>query len=72
VPGRTDQARVELIATLRRRRVTGAEIAACLGMALSTVSGILTRIGLGKLSRLEPREPPNRPSAANRAICVAG
>jgi hypothetical protein len=29
-------------------------------MALSTVSGILTRIGLGKLSRLEPPEPPNR------------
>ena len=40
--------------------MTGAEIAECLGMALSTVSGILTRIGLGKLSRLEPPEPPNR------------
>ncbi len=32
--------------------MTGAEIAECLGMALSTVSGILTRIGLGKLGRL--------------------
>jgi hypothetical protein len=40
--------------------MTGAEIAECLGMAMSTVSGILTRIGLGKLSRLEPPEPPNR------------
>ena len=29
-------------------------------MACSTVSGILKRIGLGKLSRLEPPEPPNR------------
>jgi hypothetical protein len=29
-------------------------------MALSTVSGILTRIGLGKLSRLKRPEPPNR------------
>ena len=29
-------------------------------MALSTVSAVLTRIGLGKLSRLEPPEPPNR------------
>ena len=29
-------------------------------MPLSTVSGILTRIGLGKLSRLEPPEPANR------------
>jgi transposase InsO family protein len=60
VPGRTDERRVEAIAALRRLRMTGAEIAECLGMALSTVSGILTRIGLGKLSRLEPPEPPNR------------
>ena len=52
--------RVELIAALRRLRMTGAEIAFCLGMALSTVSAVLTRIGLGKLSRLEPPEPPNR------------
>jgi hypothetical protein len=28
-------------------------------MALSTVQGILTRIGLGKLSRLDPPAPPN-------------
>jgi len=52
--------RVEAIACLRRVRMTGAEIAECLDMALSTVSGILNRIGLGKLSRLEPPEPPNR------------
>ncbi len=52
--------RVEAIACLRRLRMTGAEIAECMGMALSTVSGILTRIGLGKLSRLGPPEPPNR------------
>ena len=31
--------------------MTGPEIAECLGMALSTVSGILTRIGMGKLGR---------------------
>jgi transposase InsO family protein len=29
-------------------------------MPLSTVSAVLTRIGLGRLSRLEPPEPPNR------------
>ena len=29
-------------------------------MPVSTVSGILTRIGLSKLSRLEPTEPANR------------
>jgi transposase InsO family protein len=60
VPARTDERRVELIAALRRLRMTGAEIALCLGMALSTVSGILTRVGLGKLSRLDPPEPANR------------
>jgi hypothetical protein len=40
--------------------MTGPEIAECLGMALSMVSAVLGRIGLGKLSRLEPPEPPNR------------
>jgi transposase InsO family protein/transposase len=52
VANRTDERRIEAIAALRRLRFTGAEIAECLGMALSTVSGILTRIGLGKLGRL--------------------
>jgi len=52
--------RLEAIAALRRLRMTGAEIAECLDMAPSTVSGLLRRIGLGKLSRLEPPEPQNR------------
>jgi transposase InsO family protein len=60
VPSRTGEARVAVIAALRRLRMSGAEIAETLGMPLSTVSGILTRIGLGKLWRLEPLEPPNR------------
>jgi len=60
VPLRTDELRVAVIAGLRRLRMTGAEIAETLGMPVSTVSGILTRIGLGKLWRLEPLEPPNR------------
>jgi transposase InsO family protein len=60
VPLRTDEARVAVIASLRRLRMTGAEIAETLAMPVSTVSGILTRIGLGKLWRLEPLEPPNR------------
>ena len=38
----------------------GGEIAETLAMALSTVSVVLKRIGLGKRSRLEPPEPPNR------------
>jgi len=52
VANRTEEHRVEVIAALRRLRMTGAEIAETLDMALSTVSGILTRIGLGKLGRL--------------------
>ena len=60
VPGRTAPDRVRAIARLRRLRMTAAEIAECLQMALSTVSAILKRIGLGKRSRLEPAEPPNR------------
>jgi len=49
--------RVEAIAKLRRLRFTAAEIAETLGMALSTVSGILTRIGMGKLGRLGLEQP---------------
>jgi len=58
VANRTDERRTEAIAALRRLRLTGAEIAELLGMAASTVSGILTRIGMGKLGRLglEPAE----------------
>jgi transposase InsO family protein len=59
-PTRTSEGRVQAIAALRRLRMTGAQVAELLAMPLSTVSGILQRIGLGKLSRLEPPEPPNR------------
>jgi transposase InsO family protein len=52
VPHRTSEERVQAIAALRRLRFTGPEIAEVLGMAVSTVSGILTRIGMGKLGRL--------------------
>jgi transposase InsO family protein len=52
VANRTDERRVQTIAALRRLRMTGAEIAEVLGMALSTVSAILTGIGMGKLGRL--------------------
>src|SRR6266581_8854180 len=52
VANRTAPERVEAIAKLRRLRFTAAEIAERLGMALSTVSGILTRTGMGRLGRL--------------------
>jgi transposase InsO family protein len=58
VANRTCERRVEAIAALRRLRFTGPEIAELLQMPLSTVSGILTRIGMGRLGRLglEPGE----------------
>jgi transposase InsO family protein len=52
VANRTDPERVAVIAKLRRLRMTAAEIAETLAMPLSTVSGILTRLGLGRLGRL--------------------
>lgn len=52
--------RIEAIAALRRLGLTGPEIAETLEMATSTVSAVLKRIGLGKLSRLEPPEPIRR------------
>jgi transposase InsO family protein len=60
IPHRTCPEREQLIASLRRLRMTGAEIAMVLGMPVSTVSAVLSRIGLGRLSRLEPPEPANR------------
>src|SRR5205807_8030996 len=51
---------VQAIEALRRLRMTAAEIAEILSLALSTVSLWLRRLGLGKRSRLEPPEPANR------------
>lgn len=59
-PTRLPQQRVVAIERLRRVRMTAAEIAEALDLPLSTVSLWLKRIGLGKRSRLDPLEPPNR------------
>ena len=59
-PTQLPKGRLRAIEALRRVGMTAAEIAECLSMALSTVSRWLRRIGLGKLSRLEPPEPANR------------
>jgi transposase InsO family protein len=59
-PRRTSPERIAAIEALRRLRLTAAEIAVELGMALATVSRWLKRIGLGKRSRLDPPEPANR------------
>lgn len=52
VANRTPQERVEAIMALRRLRFIAAEIAEVFGMALSTVSAILRRVGMGRLGRL--------------------
>ncbi|HET9879522.1 MAG TPA: IS481 family transposase, partial [Candidatus Limnocylindria bacterium] len=57
VANRTPAERIEVIVALRRLRFTAAEIAETLAMALSTVSGILTRLGLGRLARLGLDQP---------------
>jgi len=57
VANRTADDRVEAIIKLRCLRFTAAEIAETLGMALSTVSGILTRVGMGRLGRLGLEQP---------------
>jgi transposase InsO family protein len=60
IPHKTPPDRVREIIRLRRLRMTAAQIAIALRMALSTVSAVLKRVGLGKRSKLDPPEPPNR------------
>jgi transposase InsO family protein len=56
----TPQATIERIEALRRQRLTGKAIAAETGVSTATVSRILKRLGLTKLSALEPAQPPRR------------
>ena len=56
----TPQAVIEEIERLRRQRWTGKQIAAEVGVSPATVSRVLRRLGLNKLSALEPAEPVRR------------
>ncbi len=56
-PRKTPTVVIGQIETLRRRRMTGPAIAAALGLARSTVGAILRRLGLGRLSALDPKVP---------------
>jgi len=56
----TAQAVVDRIEALRRQRLTGQAIGAETGVSAATVSRILKRLGLNRLSALEPAEPPRR------------
>ena len=54
-PRKTPQLRIAEIERLRRQRMSGPKIAQALGMAVSTVGAVLRRLGLGKLSNLDPK-----------------
>jgi transposase InsO family protein len=52
IPHRTPEDRIAAIASLRRLRFSGPQLAELLSMPRSTVSAVLTRIGMGRLGRL--------------------
>ncbi len=52
VANRTAPETVELLAALRRLRFSAPELADLLDVPCSTISGVLKRIGMGKLGRL--------------------
>ena len=59
-PSQTPQATCDAVEQLRRRRYTGTQIAHQLRISPASVSRILRRRGLNKLSALEPVEPSRR------------
>ncbi len=59
-PSQTSQALCDAVEALRRQRNIGKQIAAELAISPATVSRILKRRGLNKLSALEPAEPIRR------------
>jgi transposase InsO family protein len=56
----TPQPIAERIERLRRQRWTGKQIAQAVNLSPATVSRVLKRLGLNKLSALEPAEPVRR------------
>jgi transposase InsO family protein len=59
-PSQTAPATAAAIEALRRQRYTAKQIAAEIGVSPATVSRILRRLGLNRLSALEPAEPVRR------------
>jgi transposase InsO family protein len=60
LPSQTPLATCTAVEALRRQRHTGKQIAAEVGVSPATVSRILQRLGLNRLSALEPAEPIRR------------
>jgi len=59
-PRSIDSAKALLIVELRWRRMLHSKIASSVGVSASTVSRVLARAGLSKLSDLQPAEPVQR------------
>ena len=59
-PSQATPAVCSAVEALRRQRHTGEQIAAEVGVSAATVSRILKRLGLNRLSALEPAEPVRR------------
>ena len=57
MPRQAHPDRVEEVLRLRRRRYTGPQIAARVGLSTATVARILARCGLSRLKSLEPKPP---------------
>src|SRR3984957_13430678 len=59
-PSQATPATCAAVEALRRQRHTGKQIAAEVGVSAATVSRILRRLGLNRLSAVEPAEPVRR------------
>jgi transposase len=59
-PSQTTPAICATVEALRRRRHTGKQIAAEVGVSAATVSRVLRRLGLNRLLALEPAQPVRR------------
>jgi transposase len=60
LPSQTAPATCAVVEALRRQRCTGKQIAAEVGVSPATVSRILQRLGINKLSALQRAEPVRR------------
>jgi len=60
LPNQTAPATCAVVEALRRQRYTGKQIATEVGVSPATVSRILQRLGINKLSALEPADPVRR------------
>lgn len=60
MPGMTDPAVADRIVALRRQRWTGSHIASEVGVSPATVSRVLRRAGLSRLTDIDPAEPVRR------------